>query len=92
MNTKKSDELKQAVIKAKCSLDEELDAFIQKIDKATDDPDNFITMTQLEEEWNRLSLKTHKIYSDVVSETLTAIDTKELNSSKKENSSRKESA
>ena len=71
--------------------DEELDAFIQKIDKATDDPDNFITMTQLEEEWNRLSLKTHKIYSDVVSETLTAIDTKELNSSKKENSSRKES-
>ncbi|MBQ3682952.1 MAG: hypothetical protein II922_07710 [Succinimonas sp.] len=92
MNTKKSDELKLAAIKAKCSLNEELDEFIQKIDKATEDPDNFITMTQLEQEWNRLSLKTHKIYSNMVSEALTAIDTKELISAKKENSSRKESA
>ncbi|MEE3421365.1 MAG: hypothetical protein VZR11_01450 [Succinimonas sp.] len=35
MKSKKSDELKQAVIKAKCSLDEELDAFIQKIDECS---------------------------------------------------------
>ena len=92
MAANKSDELKQAAIKAKCSLNEELDAFIQKIDKATDDPHNFITLTQLEEEWRRLSLKTNKIYSDMVSEALTAIDTKELNSAKKAHSSRKVSA
>jgi len=79
----KSDDLKQAAIKAKHEIVDELDEFIEKVDKATTDPNNFITMTQLEEEWRKLSLKTHKIYSDLVSETLSAIDTKELNSTKK---------
>ena len=79
----KSDDLKQAAIKAKHEIVDELDEFIEKVDKATTDPNNFITMTQLEEEWRKLSLKTHKIYSDMVSETLSAIDTKELNSTKK---------
>lgn len=86
----KSDELKKVALKAKQDLSDELDRFIEKIDKATDDPDNFITMTQLEQEWRQLSLKTHKIYSDVVSDALSAIDTKELCAAKKENSSRKE--
>lgn len=86
----KSEELKNAAVKAKLELNDELDSFIEKIDKATDDPNNFITMTQLENEWRDLSLKTHKIYSDMVSETLSAIDTKELCATKKESSSRKE--
>ena len=56
----KSEELKNAAVKAKLELNDELDSFIEKIDKATDDPNNFITMTQLENEWRDLSLKTHK--------------------------------
>lgn len=84
----KSEELKQIALKAQCNINDEINSFIQKLDAATDDPDNFITMTQLEEEWGKLNSKTHKLYSDMVSESLTAVDTKELNSAKKESTSR----
>lgn len=86
----KIDDLKLAATKAKVDTDDEINAFIQKLDQATNDPDNFISMTELEEEWRVLSNKTHKIYSDMVSQSLSAIDTRELNSAKKDNSSKKE--
>ena len=86
----KIDDLKLAATKAKVDIDDEINAFIQKLDQATNDPDNFISMTELEEEWRVLSNKTHKIYSDMVSQSLSAIDTRELNSAKKDNSSKKE--
>ena len=87
----KSDDLKTAAEKAKIEINDEINDFIHQIDKASENPDNFITMTQLEEEWRALSLQTHKIYSDMVSESLSSLDTKEINASKKANSSRKES-
>lgn len=87
----KTDDLKSAAERAKTDINDEIDEFIEKLNKASDDPNNFITMTQLEEEWRRLSLKTHKIYSDLVSGSISALDTKEINRSKKDNSSRKES-
>lgn len=87
----KSDELKTAAEKAKVEISDEIDDFIHRLDKASENPDDFITMTQLEEEWKNLSLKTHKIYSDLVSQSISALDTKELNASKKAFSSRKES-
>jgi hypothetical protein len=86
----KIDDLKLAATRAKVDIDDEINAFIQKLDHATNDPDNFISMTELEEEWRVLSNKTHKIYSDMVSQSLSAIDTRELNSAKKDNSSKKE--
>lgn len=86
----KIDDLKLAATKAKVDIDDEINAFIQKLDQATNDPDNFISMTEIEEEWRVLSNKTHKIYSDMVSQSLSAIDTRELNSAKKDNSSKKE--
>lgn len=87
----KTEDLKSAAERAKTDINDEIDEFIEKLNKASDDPDNFITMTQLEEEWRRLSLKTHKIYSDLVSDSISALDTKEVNRLKKDNSSRKES-
>ena len=89
--TMKSDDLKTAAEKAKIEINDEIDDFIHRLDKASENPDDFITMTHLEEEWRALSLKTHKIYSDMVSESLSVLDTKELNTSKKAGSSRKES-
>ena len=63
----------------------------RKIDSSTDAPNNFLTMTELEKQWKELSLKTHKIYSDFVSKSLSSVESKELRISKKDNSSRKES-
>ena len=48
-------------------------------------------VTELEKQWKELSLKTHKIYSDLVSKSLSSVESKELRISKKDNSSRKES-
>ena len=83
--------LKELLEQTKVEIADELDSFIEKIDSSTDDPNNFLTMTELEKQWKELSLKTHKIYSDLVSKSLSSVESKELRISKKDNSSRKES-
>ena len=86
----KKDDLLKAAIKAKADINDEINAFIEKLDKNTDDPDSFITMDELESEWKKLNLSTNKTYSNMMGEALSAIDTKELVNSKKGSSSRKE--
>lgn len=87
----KTDEFKKAVAQAKIEINDKLEEFLQRVDKASDDPDNFITMTELEREWRELKLSTSKTYSDLVSKMLSSMDTKELNKSKKVISSGKAS-
>ncbi len=83
--------IKELLEQTKVEIADELDSFIEKIDSSTDDSNNFLTMTELEKQWKELSLKTHKIYSDLFSKSLSSVESKEFRISKKDNSSRKES-
>ena len=77
-----------AASKVKDDVREEIDSFIARLESATDDPDDFITMSQLESEWRTLQLSTHKKYSELVSSAMSSMDTKEIHELKKANSSR----
>ena len=76
--------LKEAALKAKIEISDEIDRFIDKLDKAAADPEHSISMTEIENEWRQLSLSTNKTYSDFVSHGVSSLDTKELNKAKKE--------
>ena len=78
-----------AAEKAQIEINDQINQFIAKLDKASEDPDDFITMSELETEWRQLSHGTNKTYSDMLSHALSALDTKELNKAKKASSSRK---
>ena len=82
--------LKEAALKAKIEISDEIDRFIDKLDKAAADPEHSISMTEIENEWRQLSLSTHKTYSDFVSHGVSSLDTKELNKAKKASTSGKE--
>jgi len=79
-----------AATKAKLEIDDQIEAFIEAIDRGTIDPDNFASFSDLEKLLRRLKLETHKTYSDMMSAALSALDTSEVNASKKDNSSRME--
>ena len=87
----KKQELRAAAMKAQVEITDQINQFIAKLDKASDDPNDFITMSELEAEWRLLSRSTGKTYSDLISHALNAVETKELNQAKKASSSRKES-
>ena len=79
----KKQDLRAAAEKAQIEINDQINQFIAKLDEASDDPNDFITMTALESEWRKLSQATSKSYSGLVSEALCALDTKELNKAKK---------
>ena len=79
-----------AATKAKLEIDDQIEAFIEAIDRGTIDPDNFAIFSDLENLHRRLKLETHKTYSDMMSTALSALDTSEVNASTKDNSSRME--
>lgn len=87
----KKREFVEAIARAQIEVFDQMNTFREKVEQATCDPEDFITMTELEKEWKTLRLSTSKTYSDLVSQALSAMDTKELCASKKANSSRKES-
>jgi len=87
----KKEEIRASVADAIVEIEEKLNKFGEELDKETDDPDHFITMTELERKWHQLSLETSKTYSTTVSRALNSFDTKELRIAKKGSSSRKES-
>lgn len=85
------EELDEAIATTQLELNDKLNSFREKFLRATKDPSNFITMTEFEGEWRQLRLSTCEAYSDLMCRALSSLDTKELNSAKKANSSRKES-
>lgn len=87
----KKQELRAAATKAQVEITDQINQFIAKLDEASDDPNDFITMSALEAEWRLLSRNTGKTYADLISHALNAVETKELNQAKKASSSRKES-
>jgi len=85
----KKQQLRAVAEKAQIEINDQINQFIAKLDKASEDPNDFITMSELETEWRQLSHGTNKTYSDMLSHALSALDTKELNKAKKASSSRK---
>lgn len=85
----KKDKLRAVAEQAQIEINDQINQFIAKLDKASDDPNDFITLSKLEAEWRNLSQATNKSYSKLVSNALTELDTQELAQAKKASSSRK---
>ena len=77
-------------ILAECSQEatDELTSFVETIDSLTevDDVNQYLTVDQLEKEWEMLNSKTKKIYSGAVSRLLANANEKKLIELKKANS------
>lgn len=82
MDSKKIDKIASD---AKLEISHQIDKFIAELQDGTSDPDNFITITQLEEKLSLLRANTTKTYSDILSAYLDSIDETELIKRKKEN-------
>jgi hypothetical protein len=64
--------------------------FKSKFYAGTVDPDDFMTITEIELLWSELQDKTNKIYSDMVRELMSEVDERNLISKKKESTPKKE--
>lgn len=60
--------------------------FEEKIQNGTEDPDRFLTLTEIEELWGKLIGDTNVLYSDMLQSLIQNIDKRELVRQKKENS------
>lgn len=64
--------------------------FEEKIQNGTEDPDRFLTLTEIEELWGKLIGNTNVLYSDMLQSLIQNIDERGLIRQKKENSKPKE--
>lgn len=60
--------------------------FEEKIQNGTEDPNRFLTISEIEEIWSKLIGDTNIIYSDMLQNLIQNINEKELIREKKENS------
>ena len=74
---------------AKLEINHQIDRFIADLQNGTSNPDNFITITQLEEKLSLLRSNTTKTYSDILSAYLDSMDETELIKRKKENTGKR---
>lgn len=63
-----------------------IEKFQSDFKNGTSDPDNFMTMSDIEKLWSDLRNYTDKIYSDMIMELMSEVDEKKLISKKKQNS------
>ncbi len=82
MNANKTDKVYDDAL---AEIEKKLAEFRAKLDKGTSDPDNFITLSEIEKEWALLNKTTSKTYSDIVSTYLSEIDERAIIKAKKEN-------
>jgi len=66
-----------------------LEVFKQRIVDGTSDPDNFLTISDIERLWSGLRGDTSLLYSDMLSDIISDIDESELIRKKKENIEKK---
>lgn len=66
--------------------------FEEKIQNGTENPNRFLTLSEIEELWGKLIGDTNILYSDMLQSLIQNIDEKELIRQKKENSKAKESS
>ena len=67
-----------------------VDEFRQRIIQGTSDPDNFLTISEIERLWSELRGDTSLLYSDMLSTLLSSVDETELIRKKKHNTEKKE--
>jgi len=67
-----------------------VDEFRQRIISGTSDPENFLTISDIERLWSELRGNTSLLYSDMLSELLAGIDESEIIRKKKRNIRKKE--
>ena len=67
-----------------------VDEFRQKIMSGTSDPENFLTISEIERLWSELRGDTSILYSDMLSELLSGIDESEILRKKKLNTEKEE--
>jgi hypothetical protein len=66
-----------------------LEVFRQRIAAGTSDPDNFLTISDIEKLWSELRGDTSLLYSDMLSDIIAGVDESELIRKKKENIEKK---
>ena len=64
--------------------------FEEKIRAGTEDPDRFLTLSEIEELWGKLKGDTNILYSDLLQGLMSSVDEKELIRKKKENIGKEE--
>ncbi len=74
---------------AKLEISHQIDKFVADLQNGTSDPENFITITQLEEKLSLLRSNTTKTYSDILSAYLSSMDESELIKRKKGNTGKR---
>ena len=74
---------------AKLEISHQIDKFIADLQNGTSNPDDFITITQLEEKLSLLRSNTTKTYSDILSAYLNSMDESELIKRKKGNTGKR---
>lgn len=74
---------------AKLEIGHQIDRFVADLQDGTSDPDNFMTITQLEEKLSLLRSNTTKTYSDILSAFLDGMDETELIQRKKESTGKR---
>ena len=74
---------------AKLEISHQIDKFVADLQNGTSDPNDFITITQLEEKLSLLRLNTTKTYSDILSTYLDGMDETELIKRKKGNTGKR---
>ncbi len=74
---------------AKLEISHQIDKFVADLQNGTNDPENFITITQLEEKLSLLRSNTTKTYSNILSAYLSSMDETELIKRKKENTGKR---
>ena len=74
---------------AKIEISHQIDQFVADLQIGTSDPDDFITITQLEEKLSLLRSKTTKTYSDILSAYLDSMDETDLIKRKKGNTGKR---
>lgn len=74
---------------AKLEIGHQIDKFIAELQNGTSNPDDFITITQIEEKLSLLRANTTKTYSDILSAYLDSMDETELIKRKKENTGKR---
>jgi len=68
----------------------QVSVFGEKLDTGTEDEDNFITMNDIESNWQGLRNATDNVYAGMVSRMITAVNERGIVRKKKENTERAE--
>jgi hypothetical protein len=69
----------------KVEMERLIDDFKEKFRERTADPNNFITIHEIEKMWGELLGNTQNLYSDMIRDLISSQDEKELIRLKKEN-------